>query len=196
MEDLLEKTSYVLLIEPEKKVSFRIEKLRDTIHSEVNMVENPFYKPHVTVLEFLQHESYEKKLVSSIRDFTSQLHPFTLNLTDFGSFGHTFYLQVKPLPKELTKITTSRKELKVLTKSTVNIQNVFHLTVFKNLAEQMSQKIWGNWKEKKFEDFFLVNEFVFLRKKVNQRHYQEVARFPLLGREVVKPVYVQGSLFD
>jgi 2'-5' RNA ligase len=196
MEDLLKRTSYLLLIEPEKKVSFRIEKLRDTIHSEVNMIENPFYNPHVTVFEFLQYESFERKFVPAIRDFVSQLHPFTLTLTDFGSFGHTFYLQVKPLPKELSKISACRKELKVMTRATVNTQSIYHLTVFKDLAEQMSEKIWGNWKDKKFEDFFVVKEFVFLRKKDNQRHYQEVARFPLLGKEIVKPVYVQGRLFD
>lgn len=196
MEDLQARSSYLLLIEPEKKVSFRIEKLRDTIHSEVNMISNPFYNPHVTVLEFLQYESFEKKLIPALKDFVSQLHPFTLTLTDFGTFGHTFYLQVKPLPKELSRISASRKELKVMTRTTVNTQSVYHLTVFKDLDEQMSGRIWENWQNKKFEDFFVVKEFVFLRKKENQRHYQEVARFPLLGKEIVKPVYVQGRLFD
>lgn len=194
MSSLQGKASYLLLIEPEKKVAFRIEKLRDTIHSEVNMVENPFFNPHITVVDFEQYESYEERIVPAVKGLVAQLNPFTLKLNDFGTFGHTFYIQVKPLAKELNRIVARRKELRGLARATVNVQSTYHLTVFKDLSEQMGECIWEKWKEKRFEDQFQVREFVFLRKKENQRHYQEVARFPLLGKEVV-PTYVQGKLF-
>ncbi len=195
MDNLQERVSYLLLIEPEKKVSFRIEKLRDSIHSEVNMIENPFFKPHITVLDFIQFESYEHRILPAIKEFVARINPFTLKLTDFGSFGHTFYLQVKPLAKELSRIVQNKGDLRTQVRTPVNTQSTYHLTVFKDLSEEMGAKIWDIYKSKKFEDLFQVKEFVFLRKKGHQRHYQELARFPLLGKEI-KPIYIQGKLFE
>lgn len=195
MDNSERRASYLLLIEPEKKVSFRIEKLRDTIHSEVNMVANPFFSPHITVLDFLQYESYESRIVPLLKKFISQINPFTLRLNDFGSFVHTFYIQVKPAPRELTRITGRKNELRTIARTSVNTPGTYHLTVFKDLSEEMGKAMWDKWKERRFEDLFQVREFVFLRKRENQRHYQEVARFPLLGKDV-RPEFVQGKLFE
>jgi len=195
MENSERRASYLLLIEPEKKVSFRIEKLRDTLHSELNMVANPFFNPHITVLDFLQYESYEPRIVPLLQKFVSRINPFTLKLTDFGSFVHTFYIQVKPAPRELSRVTAGRNELRAIARTPVNTPGIYHLTLFKDLPEETGTTVWEKWKDRRFEDLFQVREFVFLRKRENQRHYQEVARFPLLGKEVV-PEFVQGRLFD
>ncbi len=195
MDNSERRASYLLLIEPEKKVSFRIEKLRDTIHSEVNMVANPFFTPHITVLDFLQYESYESRIVPLLRKFISQINPFTLRLNDFGTFVHTFYIQVKPAPRELTRITSRKNELRTIARTSVNTPGTYHLTVFKDLSEEMGKAMWDKWKERRFEDLFQVREFVFLRKREHQRHYQEVARFPLLGKDI-RPEFVQGKLFE
>jgi len=195
MENSERRASYLLLIEPEKKVSFRIEKLRDTIHSEVNMVANPFFNPHITILDFLQYESYESRIVPLMKKFIGQINPFTLHLNDFGSFVHTFYIRVKPVPRELTRIIARKNELRSIARTPVNTPGTYHLTVFKDLSEEMGQAMWEKWKERRFEDLFQVKEFVFLRKREHQRHYQEVARFPLLGKEV-RPEFVQGKLFE
>ena len=195
MENSQRRTSYLLLIEPEKKVSFRIEKLRDIIHSEINMVANPFFSPHITVLDFLQYESYESRIIPLLKNFISQLNPFTLHLNNFGTFVQTFYIQVKPVPRELTRLNSRKVELRAIARTPVSIPGTFHLTVFRDLSEEMGTAIWEKWKEKPFEDLFQVKEFIFLRKRENQRHYQEVARFPLLGKEV-RPEFVQGKLFE
>lgn len=193
MDNSEKRASYLLLIEPEKKVSFRIEKLRDTIHSEVNMVVNPFYNPHITVLDFVQHESYEGRILPLLKKFISQIKPFTLHLNDFGTFTHTFYIGVKPVPRELSRF--GKNDLRAIARTPVNTPGTYHLTVFKDLSDEMGKTIWDKWRERKFEDLFQVKELVFLRKRENQRHYQELTRFPLLGKEV-KPEFVQGRLFD
>ncbi|MCD8539751.1 MAG: hypothetical protein LRY55_08275 [Leadbetterella sp.] len=59
----------------------------------------------------------------------------------------------------------------------------------------MGTAMWEKWKDRRFEDLFQVREFVLLRKRENQRHYQEVGRFPLLGKEI-RPEFVQGKLFE
>ncbi len=195
MDNSESRASYLLLIEPEKKVSFRIEKLRDTIHSEVNMVANPFYNPHITVLDFAQYESYENRIVPLLKKFIAQINPFALRLNDFGTFVQTFYIQVKPVPRELARIASRKNDLRAIARTSVNTPGTYHLTVFKDLSEEMGTAIWEKWKNRPFEDVFQVKEFIFLRKRENQRHYQEVARFPLLGKEV-KPEFVQGKLFE
>ncbi len=195
MDNSQRRASYLLLIEPEKKVSFRIEKLRDTLRSEVNMLANPFFNPHITVLDFLQYESYESRIVPLLQQFISRINPFTVRLTDFGSFVHTFYIQVKPSPRELNRVTAGKNELRSIARTPVNTPGIYHLTVFKDLSEEMGTTMWEKWKDRRFEDLFQVSEFVFLRKRENQRHYQEVARFPLLGKEV-QPRFIQGKLFE
>ncbi|WP_367913797.1 2'-5' RNA ligase family protein [Leadbetterella sp. DM7] len=195
MDNSQRRASYLLLIEPEKKVSFRIEKLRDTIHSEINMIANPFYNPHVTVLDFVQYESYEHRILPLLQKFVSQINPFTLPLTNFGSFVHTLYIQVKPAPRELARIGARKNELKSIARTPVNTPGIHHLTLFKDLSEEMGTAVWEKWKDRRFEDLFLVKEFVFLRRRENQRHYQELARFPLLGKEI-RPEFVQGKLFE
>lgn len=187
------KASYLLLIEPEKKVAFRVEKLRDAIRSEFDMVANPFYNPHITIFDFDQYESYEGRFLPLLKEFVAQLSPFVLKLKDFGTFGHTFYIQVKT-GKELKRVSSKRGELRGIAKVPVKTQGIYHLTIFKDLSENMGEKIWEKWKEKRFEDFFPVKEMVFLRKREGQRHYLELARFPLLGKEI-PPAFVQGSLF-
>lgn len=165
------------------------------MHSEVNMLANPYFNPHITVLDFLQYESYETRIVPMLQKFVSQVNPFTLRLTDFGSFVHTFYIQVKPSPKELARITARKNELRAIARTPVNMPGLYHLTVFKDLSEEMGTAMWEKWKDRRFEDLFQVREFVFLRRRENQRHYQEVARFPLLGKEI-RPEFVQGKLFE
>ena len=189
------RASYLLLIEPEKKVSFRIEKLRDTLRSEVYMLANPYFNPHITVLDFLQYESYEPRILPLLQQFISRINPFTVRLTDFGSFIHTFYIQVKPSPRDLSRVSAGKNELRAIVRTPVNTPGIYHLTVFKDLPEEMGTAMWEKWKERRFEDLFQVSEFVFLRKRENQRHYQEVARFPLLGKEL-QPKFIQGKLFE
>ncbi|ADQ18320.1 hypothetical protein [Leadbetterella byssophila] len=195
MDNSQEKASYLLLIEPEKKVSFRIEKLRDSIRSEVNMVQNPFFTPSIAVLDYLQHESYEARMLPQLRKFFAQVQPFTLQLTDFGSHPDTFYIQVKPTPKELLRMTNKKNDLRNITRTNVNVHPLFHIPVFKDLDTDMCSCISEKWQNKHFEDLFVVKELIFMRKKPHQRHYQEITRFPLMGKEV-KPQFVQGRLFE
>ncbi|MCD8539752.1 MAG: 2'-5' RNA ligase family protein [Leadbetterella sp.] len=81
------------------------------------MLANPFFTPHITVFDFLQYESYEPRIVPLLQKFIAQINPFTLRLTDFGTFIHTFYIQVKPSPKELTRIAARKNELRSIARS-------------------------------------------------------------------------------
>jgi 2'-5' RNA ligase len=195
MDNSQEKSSYLLLVEPEKKVSFRIEKLRDTIHSEVNMVSNPFFTPSISVLDYFQHESYEARMLPQLKKFFAQIQPFTLQLADFGHFPDSFFIKVKPTPKELQRLSSRKNALISITRTTVNFPPLYHVPVFKDLSPEMEASIWEKWKQNHFEDLFTVKEFIFMRKRDHQRHYQELARFPLLGKEI-KPKFVQGRLFE
>lgn len=189
------KSSYLVLIEPEKKVSFRVEKLKDMMRSEFNMITNPFFNPHITVIDFEQYETYEKVIINRLTSYAQELNPFLLKLSDFGTFGHTFFIRALPEGEDLNKLVARKAEMKGIFRTSIKTQNTYHLTIFKELTKEQSQDIWDKWQTKSFEDQFMVHELVLLRKKNGHRHYQELARLPLIGKEP-KPSYVQGTLFD
>lgn len=193
MENFEGKATYALIIEPEKRVSFRVEKLRDSLRSEFNIIPNPYYKPHISLLDFQQYYSYEPKILPALLSFVSRIKPFLLTLNGFGTFGHTIYLKLKPVPKDLNDLSGKSKELKDLVKASVSTQSTYHLTILKDLNPAAGESVWTEYQKKHFEDFFKVTEFVLLRKKENQRHYLEVARLALNEKAVQ---FYQGSLFD
>jgi 2'-5' RNA ligase len=155
-------------------------------------------KPHVTLVNFIQYEMMEERLVNRLRTIAMAWYPLKVELKDFGSFPtHTIFINVVSKLPIQNLVKQIRSESQRLMKLNDDNKPHFimepHIPIARKLLPWQYEKGWLEYSRKHFSGRFIANGMLLLKRQVGETKYQVVDRFPFQNLPVETK---QGQLFS
>lgn len=187
---------YLVILNPPEILRNKIVEVKKDFYEKYKAENALWGKPHITLVNFVQFEMMEERLVNHLKTISMGYTPFKVELKDFGSFpSHTIFinieskLQVKNLAKALRpaqKIMTLNKENKP------HFIDDPHLTVARRLLPWQYDQGWLDYSHRHFTGRFIADSMLLLKRRVGNKAYQIVRRFEFMNLPVTTK---QGELF-
>src|SRR5687768_11940905 len=87
---------YLLVLSPHEELWNKIMKVKEEFADEYQSDHARWGKPHITLVNFVQYEMMEERLINRLKVVGMGYPPFKVELKDFGSFpSHTIYINVE-----------------------------------------------------------------------------------------------------
>jgi 2'-5' RNA ligase len=188
---------YLLVLDPHEELRNRIIEIKKEFKETYKASTAIGGKPHVTLVNFLQYEMMEERLVNRLKTIAMGYYPIKVELKDYGSFpSHTIYINVtSKMP-----ITNLVKEIRVQAQRLMKLNDENkphfitepHLTIARKLIPWQYEKGWLEYSNKHFTGRFIADGMLLLKKPVGEMKYQIVEKFQFQNLPVVTK---QGDLF-
>ena len=126
--------------------------------------------PHITLhMPFQWKEEKENDLIQKLRQFSTDIKTFRLQLSNFGSFPpRVIFIQVNPnealseLHKSLHRF--AKRELNLFNANYKDLPFHPHITLaFRDLKKPLFVKAWEEFQSKEFKSDFNVDRFALLK---------------------------------
>lgn len=188
---------YLLVITPTGNVWEQISDIKDYFSINYKHSFARSTKPHITLVQFMQREIVEEKIIKRFKNIAKAQAPIKIELKDFGNFpSHTIFINVtSKVP--LTNLSRSLRVAQPLLKFSPDDKPFFltepHVTIARKLVPWQHEKAWIEYSNSSFTGRFIANKMTLLRRKVDHIKYEYVADFEF-GNEPPQPT--QGSLFE
>ena len=154
-------------------------------------------KPHITLVNYLQYELMEERILNRLQVIAMGYHPIKVELKDYGSFpSHTIYINITSKVPIQGLVKTIRTETQRLMKLDDDNKPHFilepHLTIARRLLPWQYEKGWQEYNHKHFTGRFIADGMLLLKRPVGELKYQIVKRFEFQNLPVTTK---QGELF-
>jgi 2'-5' RNA ligase len=187
---------YLLVLTPHEELRNRIMYIKNVFAEKYKSTSARFSQPHIALVNFVQFEMLEERLVNRLKTIAMGYHPFKTELKDFGSFPtHTIFinvdtqLQVKNLVKEIRPA----QELMTLNKDNkAHFIDTPYIPIARKLVPWQYEKAWQEYSHLQFTGRFIADSMLLIKRKVGDLKYQVVQRFEFMNLPVSTK---QGELF-
>ena len=155
-------------------------------------------KPHISLVNFLQYEMMEERIIYRLRLTAMGHHAFKIELKDFGSFpNHTIFINVTSKPSYQELVKDIRQQSGQLMKLNAANRPHFIMEPYIPLARRLQphqyEKGWLEYSHKHFSAGFIAEDMLLLKRpEGSNASYQVVQRFEFMNLPVNT---VQGELF-
>lgn len=187
---------YLLIIEPDGVVQKQLRAFKDYFVSSHRYPNAIVSKSHMTLMKFIQYDSYEKHIIREFERIAATANPFDVALRGFGSFGHTLFVDVKSTVPILQLVSERRRSLRPLVSGIKGFAARFatkpHITIARKLTPSQHAAIWPIWNRTRYSGEFRARNMTLLRRRVGTHAYTTVQKFEFLG---IPPAFTQGKLF-
>jgi 2'-5' RNA ligase len=188
---------YLLVLRPHDELWNKIMAIKTEFAGVYDAAQAKWGQPHVTLVNFVQYEMMEERIVASLNKLAMAQYPFKIELKDFGSFpSHTVYINVATKVPLQNLVKEIRHDAQRLMKLNAENKPHFimepHLTIARKLKPWQYEKSWLEYSNKHFTGRFIANEMILLKRPVGEWKYQRVARFIFQNLPVTTR---QGELF-
>lgn len=188
---------YLLVLNPHEELRNKIMQVKQQFHDTYKAATALYSKPHITLVNYIQYEMFEERIVNRLKTIAMGYHPVKIELRDFGSFpSHTIYINiVSKLPIQAL-VKQVRTETQRLMKLDADNKPHFilepHLTIARKLAPWQYEQGWLEYSHKHFTGRFIADGMLLLKRPVGELKYQVVQRFEFQNLPVTTK---QGELF-
>lgn len=188
---------YLLVLQPHEELWNRIVKVKNEFADKYDTDNSRWGKPHITLVNFLQHEMTEPRIINRLKLIAMAFPPVKIELKDYGSFpSHTIYINITsklPIQSLVKNIRTQAQRLMKLNEE--NKPHFIlepHLTIARKLQPWQYEKGWLEYSHKHFTGRFIASDMLLLKRRVGELKYQIVQRFAFENLPVST---TQGDLF-
>ncbi len=188
---------YLLVLHPHEELWNRIIKVKNEFADKYETDYARWGKPHITLVNFLQHEMTEPRIINRLKLIAMAFPAIKIELRDFGSFpSHTIYINVTSKLPVQSLVKNIRTEAQRLMK--LNEDNKPHfilepyVTIARKLQPWQYEKGWLEYSHKHFTGRFIASDMLLLKRPVGELKYQIVQHFEFENLPVST---VQGDLF-
>ena len=200
---------YLIVLDPHEELCNRIIQVKKEFSEEYKTSTILGGKPHVTLVNFVQYELMEERLVNRLKTIAMGYYPIKIELKDYGSFpSHTIYINVTsklPVQNLVKEIRAQAQRLMKL-----NDDNKPHfilepyIPIARKLVPWQYEKSWLEYSKKHFTGRFIADGMLLLKRPAAENDlayrqpgshgmkYQVVERFQYQNLPVVTK---QGDLF-
>ena len=188
---------YLLVLSPHEELWNKIMKVKDEFAGKYQSDHARWGKPHITLVNFVQYEMMEERLINRLNVVGMSYPPFKVELKDFGSFpSHTIYINVTSKVPVQGLVKEVRSEAQRLMKLNDENKPHFilepHLTIARKLKPWQYEKGWLEYSNKSFTGRFIADAMLLLKRPVGEMKYKIVRRFDFQNLPVLTK---QGELF-
>ena len=188
---------YLLVLNPHEELRDKIMKVRREFYDVYKEPTALGGKPNIILVNFLQYEMMEERLINRLKVVAMGFHPIKVELRDFGSFpSHTIYINVVSKVPVQTLVKEIRHETQRLMKLNDDNKPHFilepHLTIARKLQPWQYEKGWLEYSNKNFTGRFIADGMLLLKRPLDEKKYQVVQRFEFQNLPVTTK---QGELF-
>lgn len=188
---------YLLVLSPHEELWNRIMKVKKDFSKEYKSDHAKWGKPHITLVNYLQYEMMEERVVNRLRTVAMGFPPFKVELKDFSSFpSHTIYINVTsklPVQQLVKEIRTDGQRLmKLNDDNKPHFIMEPHLTIARKLKPWQYEKGWLEYSNKHFTGRFIADAMTLLKRPAGEMKYHIAKRFEFQNLPVTTR---QGELF-
>lgn len=185
---------YLLVIQPDESVYQKIMAIKQSFAATYDCPSALYSKPNITLINFLQWNMLEKKVIPMLQRLTATVAPFSVRIEKFGSFPtHTIYAAVQTKNDIVQLVKTLKPAQSLLTPNKENKPHFItepHLTIARKLLPWQFEKAWQEYSNIPFSAGFMVHQVVLLKRKIGTKKYQVAASFPLLNKPSNKALQI------
>ncbi|HET9057791.1 MAG TPA: 2'-5' RNA ligase family protein [Chitinophagaceae bacterium] len=186
---------YLLVLNPHEELRNKIMKVKQEFYDTYKAPVGG--KPHVTLVNFLQYEMMEERVITRLKTIAMGYHPIKVEMKDYGSFpSHTIYINITSKVPIQNLVKEIRHESQRLMKLNDDNKPHFilepHITIARKLQPWQYEKGWLEYSHRHFTGRFIADAMLLLKRPVGEKRYQIAARFDFENLPVNT---VQGELF-
>ena len=188
---------YLLVLNPHEELRNKIMQVKKQFSDTCKADAAVYGKPHITLVNFVQYQMIEERLINRLNVVAMGHHPFKVELKDYGSFpSHTIYINITskmPVQGLVKQIRTQTQQLMKLNK-----ENKAHfimepyLTIGRKLNPWQYEKGWLEYSNKNFTGRFIADAMLLLKRPLGEIKYEIAQRFEFQNLPVTT---TQGALF-
>ncbi|MBS1742122.1 MAG: 2'-5' RNA ligase family protein [Bacteroidetes bacterium] len=191
---------YSLLLNPHEELRNKIMHVKEQFAEKYKTNIPLHLKPNLTLVNFVQYEMMEERIVQRLKAVAMGFHPIKIELKDFGSFpSHTIFINVvSKLPiQDLVKQV--RTETQRLMKPDNDHKPWFmpepHITIARKLQPWQYEKGWLEYRHRHFTGRFIADAMLLLKRPAGELQYRVAGRFEFQNLLLQTTSTKQGELF-
>ena len=188
---------YQLVLLPHQELRDKIMGVKKDFYDKYQAETARWAKPHVVLVNFMQYQMMEDKILPHLKTIAMGYHPIKIELKDYGSFpSHTIYINITskvPIQNLVKQIRTQTQRLMKLNDD--NKPHFIlepHLTIARRLLPWQYEKGWLEYSHKHFTGRFIADGMLLLKRPVGTLKYEIAKRFEFENLPVATK---QGELF-
>lgn len=193
---------YLLVLSPHEELWNKVMEVKKKFAAAYKCEEAKWGRPFVSLVNFVQYEMLEERMISRLRTIAMGQYPFKVELKDFGSFpSHTIYINVMTKIPVQSLVKEIRHEAQRIMKLNEDNKPHFilepHLTIARKLKPWQYEKGWLEYSNKNFTGRFIADGMSLLKRPVGasdsyRLKYHLVEKFEFQNLPVSTK---QGELF-
>jgi 2'-5' RNA ligase len=188
---------YLLVLSPHEELRNKIMGVKKDFYDKYQAETARWGKPHVTLVNYLQYEMMEEKILQHLKTIAMGYHPIKIELKDYGSFpSHTIYINITSKVPIQSLVKQIRTETQRLMKLNDDNKPHFilepHLTIARRLLPWQYEKGWLEYSHKNFTGRFIADSMLLLKRPAGTLKYEIAKRFEF---ENLPVAIKQGDLF-
>jgi 2'-5' RNA ligase len=188
---------YLLVLNPHEALRDRIMQVKQDFYDTYKNAAAVYSKPHITLVNFVQYQMMEEKLVNRLQVISMGSPPVKIELKDYGSFpSHTIYINITSKLPIQNLVKNIRTETQRLMKLNDDNKPHFimepHLIIAGKLQPWQYEKGWLEYSNLNFTGRFIADAMLLLKRPVGEMKYKIVGRFEFQNLPVTT---TQGVLF-
>jgi 2'-5' RNA ligase len=188
---------YQLVLNPHEDLRNKIMQVKKDFYETYKNSTAVYSKPHITLVNFVQYEMFEERIINHLKMIGMGFHPIKVELKDYGSFpSHTIFINITskvPVQELVKQIRTETQRLMKLDNDNKPLFFIEpHLTIARKLQPWQYEKGWLEYSHKHFTRRFIADSMLLLKRPVDDLKYQVAHRFEFQNLPVTT---TQGNLF-
>ncbi len=188
---------YLLVLNPHEELRNKIMQVKNDFYEKYKAENARWGKPHIALVNFLQYEMMEERIINRLNIVAMGYHPVKIELKDFDSFpSHSIFINITSKLPVQTLVKTIRTETQRLMKFDEDNKPHFimepQLTIARKLKPWQYEQGWLEYSHKHFTGRFIADGMLLLKRPVGELKYQIARRFEFQNLPVATK---QGDLF-
>jgi 2'-5' RNA ligase len=188
---------YLLVLNPHEELRNKIMAVKNDFFDKYKAETARWGKPHITLVNFLQYQLMEDRLVNRLHAIAMGQCPIKVALKDYGSFpSHTIYINITSKLPIQGLVKEVRSQAQRLMKLNEDNKPHFilepHLTIARRLLPWQYEQGWLEYSHRHFTGSFIADAMLLLKRPLGEQQYQIVQRFAFENLPVNTR---QGELF-
>lgn len=177
---------YFLIISPSEEICKLIMRYKQYFTKKYGCTMAAIFKPHISIMNCLQSNYKESRLIDNLIRFGKTVEPFSAELNGIGQFQETVFVDIFN-KYHLTQIITQLRKFASPLINEPQFHTTPHISIARGMTPKQHDLAWADWQNHAFEASFEVNELTLLRRPTNTKRIQKfdtIATIPFTGEEI------------